>query len=561
MIKKLLLPLLKSIFRKIRPVERDDFLRFFSILFIALLILSVSFWAMTKLLLYFRSIELIGEILTRKVLSIIYLSFFFVLIMSNLITAFSTYFFSEDLNLIKSSPVATYDLFLSRFVYTLIMSSYLVMFFFLPVLFSYGYVYKASLTYYLTSIPAFFLFLLIPCAIGSAISFFLVTVFPARKARDFLFITAVFFGIALYILIRVLRPERLVDPERFRDLANYISSLYMPEKFYLPSYWLTKISFDALSGKINVEFLFLLLTGSVSITYLTMLLYRFTDKIAWSKAQEAKGAPITRSTIFNKLFFFFLRPAGRVFRAFLLKDVKIFFRDTAQWSQIFLLAALIAVYLYNYYVLPLDRLPFPTLYMENFVAFVNKGLAGFVVAAVATRFLYSAVSLEGEAIWVIKNAPISPRKFLMSKAVTGFLPLFVLAEILIIATNFLLHTTKFMMVVSAIHIAIIVVGLVSLGIGIGTLYPNFKYENVAQIPMGYGGFIYMILSLLYVGISVLLSAVPIYTFFKLSLNLSVYSYQIFLSIIFIFTLIILHLEVIYRFFKLGEKAFESLEVF
>jgi hypothetical protein len=101
---------------------------------------------------------------------------------------------------------------------------------------------------------------------------------------------------------------------------------------------------------------------------------------------------------------------------------------------------------------------------------------------------------------------------------------------------------------------------VSLGIGIGTLYPNFKYENVAQIPMGYGGFIYMVLSLLYVAISVLISAVPIYTFFKISLNMPVRSYQILLSGVFILLLIIIHSLVIYHFFKLGEKAFENLEI-
>lgn len=560
MIRKLFSPVLKTTIRKIKPKDRDEFLKFLSILFIGGIIFGISFWAMTKLLLYFRSIEVIGEILTKKVLSIIYLSFFFVLIMSNSITAFSIYFFSDDLNLIKSSPVSLYDLFLSRFIYTLMISSYLVMFFFPPVLLSYGYVYKAGITYYLTSILAFFLFLIIPCAIGSALSFFFVTVFPARKARDFLFMIAVFFGIAIYILIRVLRPERLVDPERFKDLANYISSIYTPERFYLPSYWLTKISLEGISGRIDIGFFLLLLSGAVSLTYLTMLLYGATDKFAWSKAQEARGAPLTRSGIFNKILSFFIRPAGRTFRAFLLKDAKTFFRDTAQWSQIFLLAALIAVYLYNYYVLPLDRLPFPTFYMENFIAFINKGLAGFVVAAVATRFLYSAVSLEGEAIWIVKNAPISPRKFLMSKAVIGFFPLFILAEILTIATNILLHTTRFMMVVSAAHIAIIVIGLVSLGIGIGTLYPNFKYENVAQIPMGYGGFIFMVLSLLYVGVSVLISAVPIYTFFKLTLNMRVHSYQIFISAILIILLMFIHLGVIYHFFKMGERAFNSISL-
>lgn len=557
---KLLLPAIKTLIRKVKPANRNELWRFTGVLFLAGAIFGLSLWSMVKLLTHFRSIEVIGELLTRKVLSIIYLSFFFVLIISNAITSFSTYFFSDDLTLIRSSPVKREDLYLSRFLYTLIMSSYLVMFFFLPVVFSYGYVYRTGPLYYLISIPSFFIFLLIPCALGSSLSFVLVAVFPARRVRDFIFIVAMLSGLAVYVLIRVLQPERLVDPEKFRDLANYISSLSMPEKLYLPSYWLTRITLDSMDGVMNPRFFLLLLSGAFSLSYLSMLLYLLTDEAAWSKAQEARGAPITGSAAFNRILDLLIRPFGRTFRAFMIKDAKIFFRDTAQWSQIFLLSALIAVYLYNYYVLPLDRLPFPTIYVHNFIAFVNMGLAGFVIAAVATRFVYSAISLEGDSIWVIKSAPVSPRAFLMSKGMIGFLPLFLLAEILTVATNFLLHTTTFIMMSSVLHIAVMVLGLVSMGIGIGALYPNFKYENVAQIPMGYGGFIYMVTALAYVALSVVLSAVPIYTFFQITVHLTVPISRILLSILFLFLLIFLHFFVITYFFKTGERAFRGLEI-
>src|SRR5678816_481306 len=60
-------------------------------------------------------------------------------------------------------------------------------------------------------------------------------------------------------------------------------------------------------------------------------------------------------------------------RAIMLKDIKTFLRDTTQWSQLFLLAALIVVYLYNFKVLPLDRSPMPAGTIRTIVSFANLG--------------------------------------------------------------------------------------------------------------------------------------------------------------------------------------------
>ena len=130
------------------------------------------------------------------------------------------------------------------------------------------------------------------------------------------------------------------------------------------------------------------------------------------------------------LFCFLTRPLNFRLRALVLKDFKSFFRDTTQWSQLILLTALVIVYLYNFRVLPLDKTPLPTFFLQNLVSFLNMALAGFVLSAVSVRFVFPAVSLEGLSFWTIRSSPLSPRTFLWGKFWTSLIPLLILAEIL-----------------------------------------------------------------------------------------------------------------------------------
>ena len=53
-----------------------------------------------------------------------------------------------------------------------------------------------------------------------------------------------------------------------------------------------------------------------------------------------------------------------------------FLRDVSQWSQLLLLVALMLVYLYNFRVLDLERIPYMSGVVKNVYAFVNLGMAG-----------------------------------------------------------------------------------------------------------------------------------------------------------------------------------------
>ena len=153
------------------------------------------------------------------------------------------------------------------------------------------------------------------------------------------------------------------------------------------------------------------------------------------------------------------------------------------WNQLAYLA-LIVVYVYNFSVLPIGG-AVGTFYLQNIIAFFNLALAGFVMAAIAVRFVFPALSLEGKTFWVLKSAPVPLRRLWWSKFWVGLLPLLVLGELLVCITNHFLNVSAFMMVLSAATLFFLTFGIVALGLAVGVAYPNFTAEHSAKIATGF----------------------------------------------------------------------------
>jgi ABC-2 type transport system permease protein len=175
--------------------------------------------------------------------------------------------------------------------------------------------------------------------------------------------------------------------------------------------------------------------------------------------------------------------------------------------------ALVVIYVYNFKVLPLEKSPMPTFYLQNLLAFLNMGLALFVLTAVTARFAFPAICSEREAFWIIKIAPITMRSFLWIKFSIYFLPLLILTEGLIVVTNTLLKVAPFMMGLSVLTVFAMVPGIVAMGIGFGALNPDFRTENPAQAVTGFDGLLFMVFSTAFIGAVLALEAGPVYHYF------------------------------------------------
>lgn len=487
---------------------------------VVLTLLGFGFWAFMfvvsfKVLTYFRAIEGLGDLLALRLLSMILLTFFSILVFSNIVTSLSTFYLSGELDILLSSPVKIEDIYRAKFIETIVDSSWMTLIYGLPVFIAYGMVFKASLAYYLGLALTIVPFLIIPAGIGIIVTMLLVNAFPARRAKDILVLLGLLFFVVMYILFRMLQPEKLVDPDSFPTLVQYLTAMRAPVSPLLPSYWATE-TLSPLLRAVKGETLFYLLmlwsTAAASIVIGEWVCGKIYYT-GWSRSQEGKKSPISRSRAADAFFRMLSLPFKGKMRAIVLKDVKLFFRDTSQWSQLFLLFALMVVYIYSFKLLPLERAALPSFYLQNLLSFLNLGMVGFVTSAVAVRFVFPAVSLEGASFWIIRAAPISIRDFLWGKFWSSLLPLLVLAEVLIVLSNTLLKVTPFMMNLGIVTVFMMTFGITSLGVGLGAVFPKFKHENVAQIPTGFGGIVYMLMTMLFIGVVIVLEAWPVYHIF------------------------------------------------
>jgi ABC-2 type transport system permease protein len=483
-------------------------------------LLGLGFWAFLfgisfKVLTYFRTIEGLGDLLALRLISMVLLTFFSILVFSNIVTSLSTFYLSGELDILHSVPIRIETIFRAKFIETIIDSSWITLIYGLPVFIAYGMVFKAPLLYYLGLLLTIIPFLIIPAGIGILMTMLLVNAFPARRAKDVLVLLSLVFFMILYILLRMLKPEKLVDPDTFPSLVQYLTAMRAPVSPLLPSFWATE-TLSPLLRRIKGDAVFYLLmlwsTAGASIVIGEWVCSRIYYP-GWSRSQEGKKSPISRSLLADAFFRFIVLPFRGKMRAIILKDIKLFFRDTSQWSQLFLIFALMVVYIYSFKLLPLERAAMPSFFLQNLISFLNLGMVGFVTASVAVRFVFPAVSLEGAAFWIIRSSPLLLRDFLWAKFWSSLLPLLVLSEILIVLSNTLLKVTPFMMWLGVITVFLMTFGITALGVGLGAVFPRFKHENVAQIPTGFGGIVYMLLTMLFISMVITLEAWPVYRIF------------------------------------------------
>ncbi|HEX9144797.1 MAG TPA: hypothetical protein VGA09_11030 [Candidatus Binatia bacterium] len=469
------------------------------------------YWIVRRVLLYFQTVYDLGPSLAYQLLLIILLTFLSMLLFSNLITSLSTFFLARDLDLVLSAPVPRHGFYYSRLIMTAANSSWMVLFFGFPIFAAYGSVFGGGITLYFWLVLILPLFLLIPAALGVFFTHLFVYFLPAKRIRDILFFIGLFAFILIFFLFRFSQPERLVQPESFGHFVQFMTAMETPSSPWLPSSWSGEILAGSLFARQTEQGFFFALLASYAL-FLPLAASWLSGAVylaGWSKAQESRQGR-RKSALLDRSLEWIVRPFPEILRGIMLKDVKTFLRDATQWSQLFLLVALIIVYLYNFKVLPLDRSPMPAITLKIVVAFANLALAGFVLSSIATRFAFPSVSLEGNAFWILQTSPISLRTLIWSKFWLNFVPLLLLGEGLVFLSNVLLRVAPWMMSLSLITIFFMTFGITSIGVGVGALYPKFNFDNAAEIPTSFGGAVCMILSIAFIGVTVMIEAWPIY---------------------------------------------------
>ncbi len=516
-------PKSRGFFRLVPTGRKRDLLRlaFFAVfgLGCALGIYLLSVWFLRGCL----SVELVGTLIPRKLMSLTLLILLSILLMSTTISSFSIFFLSDDLSLLISKPIPWGPLYFARFLEMILHSSWMVVFFGLPIFLAYGKVYQGPPVYYLAMIGLFIALILIPGALGAMIATLLTRMFSARRSRDLMIVLVVAGFVLLYLLIRAMKPEQLLDQESFGTMMEFLRMFRTPGMTFLPSVWMTDALFPLLESKplpVIMPVAALCSTAAALVVISAWLGAAFYQN-CYARAQEGRLrwlSPAGRDAVQGRIFGPWLdRLAARLggmTGPLLAKDIRVFMRDANQWLQLLLLAALAAVYIMNFVYLKAADFSWFVLYTVNHV------LLGLVLSGIAVRFVFPAVSLEGRAWWIVRTAPVRMRDFLHSKLLIHLLPLQALAVMLSVLSAAVIGVPLVFAVFSVALMLAMTLGVCSLGIGIGAMYPRFHAENAAKIPTGIGGVTYMIVSMGFVLVFLLASVYPSFTLYQLPKHLS-----------------------------------------
>lgn len=507
---------------------------------------------------YVAVIEDIGFLLIDRLVSVGFLVFFFMLIVSSLVISLGSLFRSKEIEYLFSTPVSVSKLFTGKFFDIVIFSSWAILIMTLPILYSYAKVRDfGTLEYALTGIVVLFPFVIISACIGTLLA--ILTKYASKRIsiKVLVFIASIGFVGFIYMVVTFSQPTQLQIQfqEDFRALNLFINNFQLSSNPFIPNYWFIQC-LRALVIHNYYEFLVYAAALITTAALFLSLLYYSVDRIyfeTWLSSIEQTQYQQQLSRVRSRTGLF-SRPTSSQERALLNKDVLLFFREPAQWAQLVLIIALLSLYFINLHFLPED---IEIEQWRTILFIMNFGFCGFVLATLAVRFVYPSISLEGDSFWVLGSSPLSTMTLFREKFISFFVAFFVIAEIIGFIASSLLKLELLYQILTFSGIFLMSITLSCLAIGLGAAFPDFSERNPSKIVSSPGGILTIVISLIYIGFMIAMLAIPAYKYTQYLVAGSTFPQnELIISAVFVF---LINAVMIIVPLRMGAKSFTMRE--
>jgi len=457
-----------------------------------------------------------SPVLLENLMRMFLFSFFMLLAFSNLIVALSTLFLSQDISLLLVAPVSSPRLFAAKLIETIFVSSWIFFLFAVPVCAAYGHALGLPASFYIICLLSAIPYVLIPAALAFVFVVIFVNLIPPYRMRDLLVVIAFCCSAALLYLGHT-SPEYFPEEEqKMNELVAFLKNFHDPQPVWMPSRWIADLLSPYLGTSVpRPELRVAMLIGtSLAITALAFLAFDslFQRGLAVS-SQGSKNNKVYGSEI-TALLGRICIPFQPQLRAMAYKEARMFIRDTTQALQLMMLLLLTFMYLYNFRALR-SASHFSEeglVWWQVILSVANVIFGACVVSAIATRFVFPSISLEGRAFPLLRSTPLSILQLLQYKFITWLLPMLALAIILLVSGSMAIQASNETIAATVAVAVALSVGITGLGIGAGAYYARFDWESPAQVTASFGSLVFMLLSLT----NILFSAVPILFLFVLT---------------------------------------------
>lgn len=455
------------------------------IIFALFLATFVSFatWIFLRIFTVLKSTPLFGMELTYKTIYILLMLSAGMLFISSLIIAFNV-FFKNLLGLVVL-PVKPWKILVVKILETNFYSSGMIFTVLIPMFIAVIKVFKINIFYFITFVANLFMFTASVTSLAIAVLFGLVRIFPYERIRNaFMFMGVVAFSI-IYVSFRIIQPEKLTNPDALETVKEYLKILEIPKIYILPSHWLSADIINGLNGRLSI---YSIIASMILISVVAAICGRQLQKF-FTNILIALSQPFLKINLTGRFVLF-------------KKDVVRFLRTTSEWSQLVLISALVVVYVFS-----ISRVVINTPYLKNITAYANAMLAGFIISALALRFCYTSLSIEGKFSWFIMSIPFKHFKIFFEKSILG-MAIVSLSGIAVALTSSIYLNLKGSALLLTLSIMLIFSAFIPLiATFLGFINPVFS-DSPHRIQMSPGGIFFLIFSSFYVLVHMSLFAHP-----------------------------------------------------
>ena len=481
-------------------------------------LLSAVFWG--SLYSLFHEAFTFVEALHAEVVPLLFNAFFSslmaMILFSTAILMYGALYTAPATRLLLTLPVRSSSIFTHTFLESFWFSSWGFILLGSPMLVAYGVVRGAPWTYYLLMLPLMVSFVAIPALLGGIVTMALVAWMPRLRLHALgLALAACVAGIA-WLGWRALAAPRA---ETFSAdwLEQALSRLAVTEHRLLPSWWLSTAIVDAasrardgtLAGHLSESLRFLAVLLSNALV-LGLAAGAVADRLHRRGASLLVADPPLRrrrrrrGAWLDEFLVAAGTASGRPLRLLVVKDLRIFRRDVAQWSQVLIFFGLLGLYFWN--VRSFN-------YRHSYAAmigFLNLAVVSLILSTFTTRFVFPSVSLEGRRFWILGLLPVDRDQIVWSKFLFAFVGGVVPCCALVALSDVMLGLAPWIVAIHEVCCAGLCAALAGIAVGLGARIPDLRETSPAKIAAGFGGTLCLVTSALVIIATVLATAVPVH---------------------------------------------------
>jgi ABC-2 type transport system permease protein len=443
----------------------------------------------------------IGSFLLHRFLSIFLFVFFATVCLGNMLVSYATLFRSPEVRFYLTLPVAHYKIFLIKFLDNFFYSSATFFLAGVAVLAGYGSYFGYSWYLY----PGMILLVIVPFMFIAACIAVIILLGVMRlaavvKIHRLIIIFAIGYLTVIYLFFKNVSPISLVTNilQQFPDFDYTYSSFDPWFLKFLPSYWVSDLLYSLSYNNFAavLQNVILLCVTALGIFTIAIIAGRKHYYTAWLVSQDISGGA-RRAKRDNIPRTVAMQRSGIMDRqtdVLIKRDILRFFREPGQWLHLGVMMILVLVFIISVGGMKIEfKDPFLMLMVFLVIFLFNA----FLISAMSLRFVYPMTSLEGEALWIVRSAPLNARKLYVLKAGIALSVLMIIAQLLTVFTTVSLYNNIHLIVYSIAAQSVIVVTLVSLNLGLGSFFALYTEMNPIRIASSQGASLTFLLSLVY----------------------------------------------------------------